>query len=67
MPELDVVPDAFRFKADRLADDERHGFGLCFADLFGGQGTAVAAMQHFVSDLCLVSKTPRRAASRKAV
>jgi hypothetical protein len=34
-----------------LADDKGHGFGLGLADLFGGQGAAVATMQHFVSNL----------------
>src|ERR1700676_5531762 len=38
-------------KSDRLADDKGHGFGFGLADLFGGQGAAVAPMQHFVSNL----------------
>jgi hypothetical protein len=38
-------------KPDRLADHKGHGFGLGLADLFGGQGAAVATMQHFVSNL----------------
>ena len=38
-------------KSDRLADHKGHGFGFGLADLFGGQGAAVATVQHFVSDL----------------
>ena len=52
MPKLDVVLGCGSvLKPDRLANHKSHGFGLGFADLFGGQGAAVAAMQHFVSDL----------------
>jgi hypothetical protein len=38
-------------KSDRLADHKGHGFSLGLADLLGGQGAAVATMQHFVSNL----------------
>ena len=41
----------FRLKPDRLADHKGHCFGFGLADLFGGQGAAVATMQHFVGDL----------------
>jgi hypothetical protein len=52
VPKLDVVLGCGSvLKSDRLADDKGHGFGLGLADLFGGQGAAVATMQHFVS-LC---------------
>ena len=52
MPKLDVVLGCGSvLKSDRLANHEGHGFGLGFADLLGGQGAAVAAMQHLVSDL----------------
>jgi hypothetical protein len=52
VPKLDVVLGRGSvLKSDRLANDESHGFGLGFADLFGGQRAAVAAVQHFVGDL----------------
>src|SRR5580704_5419523 len=52
MPKLDVVLGCGSvLKSDRLANYKGHGFGLGLADLFGGQGAAVATMQHFVSDL----------------
>jgi hypothetical protein len=52
VPKLDVVLGCGSvLKSDRLADHKGHGFGFGLADLFGGQGAAVATMQHFVSDL----------------
>src|ERR1700730_14864709 len=52
MPKLDVVLGCGSvLKPDRLTNHKGHGFGLGLADLFGGQGAAVATMQHFVSDL----------------
>ena len=52
MPKLDVVLRMrFRLQADGLANHKGHGFGFGFADLFGGEGAAVAAMQHLVADL----------------
>ena len=36
MPKLDVVSCSV-LKSDRLANYKGHGFGLCFADLLGGQ------------------------------
>ena len=52
VPKLDVVLGRSSvLKSDRLANHKGHGFGLGFADLFGGQGAAVATMQHFVGDL----------------
>ena len=52
VPKLDVVLGCRSvLKSDRLANHEGHGFGLGLADLFGGQGAAVATVQHFVSDL----------------
>src|SRR5207302_5592240 len=52
VPKLDVVLGRGSvLKSDRLADDKGHGFGFGLADLFGGQGAAVATMQHFVGDL----------------
>src|SRR5580700_11816100 len=52
VPKLDVVLGRSSvLKPDRLADHKGHGFGLGLADLFGGQGAAVATMQHFVSNL----------------
>src|SRR5580658_2104958 len=52
MPKLDVVLGCRSvLKSDRLANHEGHGFGLGLADLFGGQGAAVATVQHFVGNL----------------
>jgi len=52
MPKLDVVLGRGSvLKPDRLANYKGHGLGFCFADLFGGQGAAVATVQHFVGDL----------------
>ena len=52
MPKLDVVLGRSSvLKSDRLANDKRHGLGLGFADLLGGQRAAVASVQHFVGDL----------------
>src|SRR5580658_7421988 len=48
VPKLDVVLGGSSvLQPDRLADHKGHGFGLGLADLFGGQGAAVATMQHF--------------------
>ena len=53
VPKLDVVLGCGSvLKSDRLANHKGHGFGLGFADLFGGQGAAVATMEHFVSLCC---------------
>ena len=41
----------FRSEVRPIGNHKCHGFGLRFADLLGGQRAAVAAMQHFVSDL----------------
>jgi hypothetical protein len=35
-----------------LADYKGQGFGLCFADLLGGQRASVATVEHFVSLCC---------------
>ena len=52
VPKLDVVLGCGSvLKSDRLANYKGHGFGLGFADLFGGQRASVATMQHFVRDL----------------
>jgi hypothetical protein len=52
VPKLDVVLGCGSvLKSDRLANHEGHGFGLCFADLLGGQCATVATVQHFVGDL----------------
>src|ERR1700692_3492722 len=52
VPKLDVVLGCGSvLKSDRLANYEGHGFGLGLADLLGGQGAAVATMEHFVGDL----------------
>ena len=52
MPELDVIGGCGSgLKPDCLADHEGHGFGLGLADLLGGQGAAVAPVQHLVGDL----------------
>src|SRR3984957_10346892 len=52
VPKLDVVLGCGSvLQPDRLADHKGHGFGLGLSDLFGGQGAAIATMQHFVSDL----------------
>ena len=34
-----------------LANHKGHGFGFGLADLFGGEGATVAAMEHLVADL----------------
>ena len=46
MPKLDVVGCGSRPKADGLANHKGPGFGLGFADLFGGEGAALAAIEH---------------------
>jgi hypothetical protein len=52
VPKLDVVLGCRSvLESDRLANHKGHGFGLGLADLFGGQGAAVATMQHFVGNL----------------
>ena len=52
VPELYVVLGCGSvLKSDRLANDKGHGFGLCFADLLGGQRASVATVEHFVGDL----------------
>jgi len=39
-------------QADGLAHHKGHGFGLGFADLLGGEGAALAAMEHLVGLCC---------------
>ena len=57
MPKLDVVLGSGSvLKSDRLANYEGHGFCLCLADLFGGQGATVATMEHFVGLCCAQHK-----------
>ena len=53
VPKLDVVGGrGSRLEADGLANHKGHGFGFGFADLFGGEGAAVAAMEHLVGLCC---------------
>ena len=52
VPKLDVVGGCGSgAKTDGLANHKGHGFGFGFADLFGGEGAALAAMEHLVADL----------------
>src|SRR5580658_1651559 len=52
VPKLDVVGGrGSRLKADGLANHKSHGFGFGLADLLGGEGATVAAMEHLVADL----------------
>ena len=64
MPELDVVGGCgSRLQADGLANHKGHGLGFGFANLLGGEGATVAAMEHLVGDLVRRAwKIPRRAA-----
>jgi hypothetical protein len=53
VPKLDLVLGRSSVaQSNRLADHEGYGFRFGFADLFGGQGAAFAAMQHLVSLCC---------------
>ena len=52
VPKLDVVLGCGSvLKTNRLADYKGQGFGLCFADLLGGQRASVATVEHFVGNL----------------
>ena len=53
VPKLDVVSGtSSRFETDGLTNHKGHGFGLGLADPFGGEGTALAAMEHLVALCC---------------